>query len=275
MKRKSSLLASIVLLAGLGTPTWAVDGVVLIDQATAIAGGVTPGDAPGFPVTIGAPGSYRLAGNLTVPDANTNAVEISSDHVTLDLNGFAILGPTDCAGGFPCANRGIGRGIFSLNAAMNITVRNGTVQGMGERGIFLTGDSNIVEYIHARSNGAHGIVVLRSQHRAGSIVRHNIAELNGENGIVVAQGLVTYNVADFNRFGIVALNGAVSHNVATRNIVTGLTLLTDIGGEPSSGGSFIGNVATGSGQNDLFVSSGWLNLGQNLCGIAVCPGAQF
>ena len=42
----------------------AVDGVTLIDQNKALAGSVTPGDTPGFPVTISQPGSYRLSGNL-------------------------------------------------------------------------------------------------------------------------------------------------------------------------------------------------------------------
>ncbi len=32
-----------------------------------MAGAVTPGDTPGFPVTISLPASYRLAGNLTLP----------------------------------------------------------------------------------------------------------------------------------------------------------------------------------------------------------------
>src|SRR5690348_7192989 len=74
----------------------AADGVILIDQAAALAGSVTPGDAPGFPVTLSQPGSYRLSGNLTVPDADTTAIQITADSVTLDLNGFTIAGPGGC-----------------------------------------------------------------------------------------------------------------------------------------------------------------------------------
>ena len=51
-----------------------VDGVVYIDQNRAAAGGITPGDLAGFPVTIAQSGSYRLSGNLTVPDLNTTAI---------------------------------------------------------------------------------------------------------------------------------------------------------------------------------------------------------
>src|SRR5690242_21281609 len=88
----------------------AVDGVVLINQNTALAGNVTPGDTPGFPVTIAAPGSYKLSGNLTVPDANTTAIQITADNVTIDLNGFSIIGPVVCSG-FPvtsCTTTGSG-----------------------------------------------------------------------------------------------------------------------------------------------------------------------
>src|SRR5262245_60243098 len=101
-------------------PVLAVDGVVLIDQNKAIAGGVTPGDAAGFPVTITQPGSYRLSGNLIVPNSNTNAIEIASDFVTIDLNGFSILGPVNCAGGFPCAGAGTGNGILTPTPRFNI-----------------------------------------------------------------------------------------------------------------------------------------------------------
>ena len=60
-----------------------------------------------IPLTITQPGSYYLAENLDLtglPDpANTTAIEITVDNVTVDLNGFAITGPTVCSWsrGFP------------------------------------------------------------------------------------------------------------------------------------------------------------------------------
>src|SRR5271166_431225 len=89
-------LALAALFAGLCGSLYAVDGVVLIDQNRALAGSVTPGDTPGFPVTITLPGAYRLSGNLTVPDANTNGILVMADNVFIDLNGFSIVGPTVC-----------------------------------------------------------------------------------------------------------------------------------------------------------------------------------
>ena len=91
--RVSAVAVSLALSLWLAPRVEAVDGVVLIDQNRALAGNVTPGDFPGFPVTISRPGSYRLSGNLEVTDPDITAIEITADHVTLDLNGFSIQGP--------------------------------------------------------------------------------------------------------------------------------------------------------------------------------------
>ena len=125
--------------------------------------------------------------------------------MTIDLNGFAILGPTDCGGGLnPCANAGSGNGISTSNVQFNITIRNGTIQGMGNAGIAFFGASNLVENMHVRSNGAVGIIIFSSNERTGSIVQNNTAQLNGGGGfgINVEFGLVSHNVVDFNSNGI-------------------------------------------------------------------------
>ncbi len=75
----------------LARPAFAVDGVIEINQARATAGSVTAGDTPGFPVSINATGSYRLTGDLNVP-AGLDGIDVNSDDVTLDLNGFNIVG---------------------------------------------------------------------------------------------------------------------------------------------------------------------------------------
>src|SRR5438270_9518468 len=81
----------------------------------AFAGNVTPGDTPGFPVTISQPGSYRLSGNLTVPDANTTAISVTDNNITIDSQGFSILGLTTGVG-VPvtsCSPAGNGQGVSS------------------------------------------------------------------------------------------------------------------------------------------------------------------
>jgi hypothetical protein len=112
-------------------PVLAVDGVIEINQARAAAGNITPGDAPGFPVSISASGSYRLTSNLN-PSAQ-DAIDVTASHVTIDLNGFSIT-----AGG-----GGLTDGI-SLQGVTNVTVKNGSILGFTRSGIFSGGATNYV-----------------------------------------------------------------------------------------------------------------------------------
>jgi hypothetical protein len=168
---------------------FAVDGVVLINQSTLNGAGGT--------YTITQSGSYKLSGNLQAKDANTSVIAIAQSHVTIVLNGFSILGPADCSGGFPCANTGNGTGIITTpnnQNYFNITIRNGTIQGMGNRGIQLVGDSFLVEYMHIRSNGGRGIEVGGTGiFSRNHIVQHNNVQQNGSHGIIASAGRVADN----------------------------------------------------------------------------------
>jgi hypothetical protein len=113
--------------------------VIEINQARAQAGSVTPTDLPGFPVTLAAPGSYVLTGNLNVSDVNVSAIEITSDNVTLDLNGFVLSGITNCTGdggAITCSPQGSGVGVLAISRE-GIVIRNGSVTGFGSGGIIL------------------------------------------------------------------------------------------------------------------------------------------
>src|SRR5689334_20252335 len=90
MLARPYLIAALLFTAATSfTPASAA--VVIITQAKANAGGVTTGDAPGFPVTLSQPGAYRLDSNLTVP-ANKNGIVVTSHYVDIDMNGFVLLG---------------------------------------------------------------------------------------------------------------------------------------------------------------------------------------
>ena len=88
--RSNAIAAAIATCAVLfATPAAAVDGEILIDQAKVNAGGITPGDEPGFPATLRRSGRYKLTGNLAVP-AGKNGIEVTQHEITIDLNGFTI-----------------------------------------------------------------------------------------------------------------------------------------------------------------------------------------
>ena len=87
--RKTVLL--VLAMALVPACSFAVDGVVLINQSTVMAAG-------GFPYIITQPGSYKLSGNLTMSTTTTGnysgldiAIGINSSGVVLDLNGFSII----------------------------------------------------------------------------------------------------------------------------------------------------------------------------------------
>lgn len=118
------------------------EGAIEINGAC-VASGCFDGDAPGFPVELNAAGLYRLTsridGTETNPIGQGSFIEILSDGVTLDLGGHSISGPIRCSGDTPTCSFGAGLGTaintdFNLS---NIVIRNGTIRGMGARGIFI------------------------------------------------------------------------------------------------------------------------------------------
>jgi hypothetical protein len=212
---RNTILGFVLTLLLLPACVFAVDGVVLINQSSVMAAG-------GFPYVISQPGSYRLSGNLTVPDANTTAIFMNNDNISLDLNGFSILGPTVCIGApvTSCGPPGTGIGV-DFGSRRNISVRNGTVRGMGARGIAGSGGGSSggqVENIHADSNSQVGIELSYGK------VTASTATGNGFDGISGINSVMTGNTATLNgRAGIIALHSTVSGNVTTRNGQAGIS----------------------------------------------------
>ena len=85
-------VAAFILLLTVVAPALAVDGVREINQACALSGGCSAGDAPGFPVEITTDGSYRLTGNLAVGSGNGNVTAIS-------ISGFSPRPPAELEDG--------------------------------------------------------------------------------------------------------------------------------------------------------------------------------
>jgi hypothetical protein len=197
----------------------AVDGTVLINQST-ITNGLTGCPTGGhFPIIICQSGSYRLSGNLTVPDANTTAISISVDNVTLDLNGFSILGPVVCSiSGVSlqttCNQSGNASGIFSTNA--NITVSNGTIRGMGSNGVLLGGSGVLIERVKAVSNGFNGFDVAGSALGGDAIVTLCQANFNGVNGFT-GKGTISNSSAVGNSKTGMFWSGAITGSVSNFN----------------------------------------------------------
>jgi hypothetical protein len=278
----TTVVATIALVA----PAWAVDGVIEINQAAVFAGNITPGDMPGFPAVLTRPGSYRLTGNLDVtkqqdgsPQSNpqnVTAILVEAQDVTVDLNGFEIMGPVSC---FPCnPTGGSGKGVDASSSARRTAVLNGSIRGMGSDGVDLA--SGTVEQVRAFVNAGRGIGVEKGAVRncfaqsnggdgieAQGVIAGNHVESSGDDGIVSSFGALTGNTALTNDGdGISATNSTVVQNASSGNGDFGLN------GDANTG--YSNNVFNGNNSNAAQVSAGPNEIppGSNVCGgNTVCP----
>ncbi len=227
-----------------------------IDHNKALAGNITPGDVPGYPITLSRPGHYKLMGNLSAP-ANMAAVQIEADGVTLDLNGFTIAGQAQCSRNE--ASRVVScqgasqflRGVFTPFVQVGTVVRNGTVRGFGS-GVLLNG-SGAVHDLSAMQNMVAGVTV-----QAGRVERV-VASLNGAVGISMGHGTIagstTINNGAYGISGLKTfLDTLVIDTVASGNRLLGIddasvrgTLQSDNGATDRSQVRSLGGNADANG----------------------------
>jgi hypothetical protein len=210
MSSWSELSAGLLVLAAtaalIGAPAVAAAGEITLSEENAIAGGVTPGDEPGFPVTISQPGRYRLVNSLLAP-ADTDGIVIKADNVTLDFGGFALQGSESATG------------IASYNNSVEI--KDGVISGFQlfavdshTVGKFWTiSNMRIVSNGMGVSAGAYARVVDSNISLNGNyglscqycLVEGNVVALNHDDGIQVKAGAVLGNmIADNRGYGISA-----------------------------------------------------------------------
>jgi hypothetical protein len=229
--RSPPVILALLLLLAAAAPAHASDGVIEINQARALAGGVSPGDTPGFPVTLSAAGKYQLTSNLDLPSGGGGGIQVTAAAVTVDLNGFAIT----CNPPVTCALPGIEA---TPDTLQNITVRNGVIRSFS-RGVSI-GNYSLVEKITANANAFNGIRV-----NVGSVVRDCIVTANGGTGISGAGGghLIVGNLVDDNGQAMCTLGATTAYrdNVFSSNFTL------------------------------FCASAVLLNMGGNLCDSALCP----
>lgn len=130
----------------------------------------TPGDADSL-YRISQPGSYYFDRTI-IGVAAKHGIEIASHDVSIDLNGFKLVGVLNSLSG-----------ISTDSSRSWITIRNGHIRSWGASGIDLSrgglGESSLVDQIQAASNGASGII-------------------GNENGILRDCSATSNNAAGFN-----------------------------------------------------------------------------
>ena len=193
------LAAAAALLAAGGTAC----AQATITHDKALAGSVTPGDTAGYPITISQPGSYKLMSNLVVPYGQ-RGIEIAASGVSLDLNGFNIIGAGSCSQDY---NTRVVSCVSSAETAINIgsagvgtVVRNGGIKGFNT-GIYASGAT--LEDLTISQIGNEGI--LGGGLPYVTTVRRTRVDLTGVYGIGLDRGIVeSCHVSRSGKYGIAA-----------------------------------------------------------------------
>ncbi len=199
-----------------------------------------------LPFTISKPGSYFLTGDLKVSKKG-GAIVVKTDNVTLNLNGFSIIGDGSKVNG------------ISIDGTHNVAIENGTIRGFGAAGIFATtGDGHRISQVRAINNGSGGIFSFSSgtlisecmawgnssvgiAAGSNSIIRSSISRNNQGNGISAENGSsVIGNTVYGNKgeYGISAGGSTIRENNVSDNADTGIF---------SGSSTLIGNTVSGNG----------------------------
>ncbi len=219
------LLATAALAAGLAAGAAQAAGPQPIDGCT----------------TIDQPGSYILTRNITASnlEQSEGCIEVAADHVTLDLNGFALMGD------------GTGAGIFDGGAEREgLSLRNGTVANFNIGIRLFEASRCTLQDLRVLNNTATGV----SANGGACIVFGNIAAENMNTGLRAfsAPTLMSGNISRGNALGFHAGNGVFTRNVAGGN---------------SDGILVINSLITGNAVHG--------NTGPGDAGLGIFPGIRF
>ncbi len=205
----------------------------------------TPGDADSvFKIT--APGSYYLTGNVA-GESDKEGILILASHVTVDLNGFAVVGTT-----------GSRSGIAAGSGAVGLRLRNGVISGWGDDGVSLplgSGSSTLIEDLLVTGNADVGI-----NSGGVAIVRGCVVRGNGNVGISTGSACQVIECTSMD-------NGGTGIFVASESIVANCaSILNDADGiYLTSGSHAINNTVSQNGLHGIFLSGSGVVSG-NSCG---------
>ena len=147
------------------------------DVRTPVNATTTPGDATNTYI-ISQPGSYYLTGNLFA-SGGKNGISIRADAVSLDLNGFAVVGE----------GTGSGSGIIVRAAQGNFSVRNGTIRQWHSVGIAaLNATAAVLEQLRVSNSSSDGVQI-----GTDAAIRNCSISTNAGRGIVGGDRVLVSN----------------------------------------------------------------------------------
>jgi hypothetical protein len=208
------------------------------------------------PVIITAPGSYLLTSSVAVP-AGYNGIEILVSDVTIDLNGFSIIGQGASA---------TLAGVQVDGTQKNICVTNGTITGFHGAGISGDISSSRFDRLIIDGNGGPGISITDNNEVRDCVITHN-----GGGGILmgsgcrVVQSIVSANIGrgihgvDQSTVESCTVAGnvpSIGVDVDFGSVVRNCTVRGngDIGIAFSGGSQIIGNTVDANGGDGLYTT---------------------
>lgn len=146
-----------------------------------------------IPCTISQPGSYYLTQNLGPAGVDTHGITIEAEDVTLDLNGFALVGAGKTAGS-------AGSGILVASVNHNFAIRNGTIRDWREYAFYASGARNSqFEMLRCYNNGKGAITTSVGNAGSGCTFTGNTCWGNGGDAIVAGLcSVITGNTCYYN-----------------------------------------------------------------------------
>ena len=191
-------------------------------------------------------GSYFLTTNL-FGVSGKGGVGIYTNNVTLDLNGYSLLGAS--AGS---------AGVTVFSGTTNVIVRNGLISGWTGLGVNCLAYNGILQNLSITGNGGSGVLLQNVCQ-----VKNCTSSGNQDNGIQInANGcLVSGNVCNQNNQGNIssdagiwvgAANTRIENNHLTGNTSYGIYIDVDLG---LTNNMIVGNSVQGDGANDYFYST--------------------
>jgi hypothetical protein len=232
----SRYLIFLFFLAALTAASHASDGRYEISEHCAVLG-CFPGDPPGLPVIISQPGSYVLTSNLTTSDVDQTLIQVSAHNVSVDLNGFSLVGPVSCTGSpNECSASGVGNGIYVTSCSPfpcgGLHIRNGTVRGMGRRALEIHYVKGVIlENLSLMENGSHGIFSFcgAGVGAVEGLARNLVVTRNGGDGLHLCgfggRFMVTDSIITDNS-GLAQRQGSCSNNRFVKEEATSNTQVT-------------------------------------------------
>lgn len=203
-----------------------------------------PIHASDLPLTITEPNSYYLAENIHFKSI-VPAITINVNDVTIDLQGFSLIG----------AGKVTGHGIYAASGIDNVSLSNGTIQNFDGSGVCLDGSSHQLDHIRSFGNKSYGLRVgsysnvsnctcggngstgLDTGDRCsitrctsnnngwngfdvgtGSCMSNCTAAVNDNMGIYIGRSSITNCAAMFNKAtGILAYNSSIANCTSNHN----------------------------------------------------------